>query len=69
MEMKDRFSDTESLRATFNMFDKDGDGKITAKELQDLLGSSEQYKNKPDMFWDEMIREVDLNGDGEVDQS
>jgi Ca2+-binding EF-hand superfamily protein len=67
MEMKDRFSDNDSLRATFSMFDKDGDGKITAKELKDLLGSSEQYKNKPEKFWDDMIREVDLNGDGEVD--
>lgn len=26
----------------------------------------ETYKNKDDDFWDEMIAEVDTNGDGEV---
>lgn len=67
MEMKGRFNDHDSLRATFNMFDRDGDGKITAKELKEMLGSNEKYKNMPENFWADIIREVDTNGDGEVD--
>ena len=67
MDMKSRLVGEDNLRAVFAMFDKDGDGKITANELKQLLGSSDQFKNKPEKFWDDMIKEVDLNGDGEVD--
>lgn len=66
MDMKSRLVGEDNLRAVFAMFDKDGDGKITANELKQLLGSSDQFKNKPEKFWDDMIKEVDLNGDGEV---
>jgi Ca2+-binding EF-hand superfamily protein len=66
MDMKSRLVGEDNLRAVFAMFDKDGDGKITANELKQLLGTSEQFKNKPEKFWDDMIKEVDLNGDGEV---
>lgn len=66
MDMKSRLVGEDNLRTVFAMFDKDGDGKITASELKQLLGSSEQFKNKPEKFWDDMIKEVDLNGDGEV---
>ena len=66
MDLKTRLVGEDNLRALFAMFDKDGDGKITANELKQLLGSSDQFKNKSEAFWDDMIKEVDLNGDGEV---
>ena len=67
--MKQQFKGEVSLKSTFALFDKDKDGKITAKELKEMLGSQEQFKNKPQSFWDEIIKEVDLNGDGEVSKS
>lgn len=48
------------------MLDKDKDGKITARELKEILGSQEQFKNTPEGYWEDLIKEVDLNGDGEV---
>ena len=57
----------EKLRHAFEVFDKDGDGKINAKELKDVLGKHEGYLNKPEEFWQELINECDENGDGEID--
>jgi len=56
----------EKLWACFKMFDKDGSGKISAEELKEALGTDETYKH--DMtYWEQMIKEADLNGDGEID--
>lgn len=55
-----------ALKKAFKTFDKNGDGKITADELKEILGTNKHFKDKPMSFWEDMINEVDVNGDGEV---
>lgn len=53
----------DKLRTAFNIFDRDGGGTISAKELKEVLGVG---KNIDEKVWNEIILEVDINGDGEV---
>jgi calcium-dependent protein kinase len=53
----------EKLKAAFNLFDRDGGGTISAKELKEVLGVG---KNIDEKIWNELIQEVDGNGDGEI---
>jgi Ca2+-binding EF-hand superfamily protein len=55
------------LRAAFKMFDKDGSGKIDASEIGALL-SGEEFRDVYTLAQlQAAIREVDENGDGEID--
>mmetsp|Transcript_34183 Transcript_34183/g.59790 ORF Transcript_34183/g.59790 Transcript_34183/m.59790 type:complete len:487 (-) Transcript_34183:4193-5653(-) len=54
----------KNLEAAFSAFDQDKSGKITLDELKVLLGSGFESKNT---MWEELIQEVDLDGDGEID--
>ena len=54
-----------NLDAAFKAFDADGSGKISAQELKDILGGLEGESNEN--MWQELIQEVDQNGDGEID--
>lgn len=58
----------EKLWSAFKMFDKDGNGKISAIELRDVLGADDQFKTDLKTY-EQMIKEADLNGDGEIDYS
>ncbi len=49
------------------MFDKDGDGFIDALELRHLLTNLGEKLTDKEV--DEMIREVDVDGDGKVNYS
>jgi calcium-dependent protein kinase len=53
----------EKLVAAFALFDKDGSGSISANEIRDVLGVG---KNIDEKVWNEIITEVDGNGDGEI---
>ena len=64
----------EKLLQAFRMFDLDCSGTISKQELKEVLGSifisnleEEQYRNQDDQFWDNLIKEADKNGDGEID--
>jgi Ca2+-binding EF-hand superfamily protein len=61
------FLKDQYLRTAFKMFDKDNSGKIDASEIGALL-SGEEFK---DLYTKEQlegaIKEVDENGDGEID--
>ncbi|XP_056265409.1 calcium-binding protein 2a [Pseudoliparis swirei] len=56
----------KELRDAFKEFDSDGDGQISLGELREAMKKlmGEQLKHRE---IDEILRDVDLNGDGEVD--
>lgn len=56
----------QRLEAAFKTFDIDNSGAIDADELKVVLG---KYHNYDDSFWQELIKECDLNGDGVIDLS
>lgn len=45
------------------MFDKDSSGTISANEIRDVLGVG---KNIDEKVWNQIVMEVDVNGDGEI---
>ena len=53
------------LKEAFSLFDKDGDGSITAKELGTVLRSLGQKPTEAEL--QDMINEVDADGNGTLD--
>jgi calcium-dependent protein kinase len=54
---------TERLKAAFRMFDKDGNGSLSPDEIKEVL-CFDSSVNPSDV--DQIIKEVDQNGDGEI---
>ena len=46
------------------MFDKDGSGMISATELKQTFG---QNQDIDESVWDELIKNADTDGNGEID--
>jgi len=63
---KERILTEKNLQAVFNMFDKDRSGKISIKEIRDILGGQGELKISNDV-WSHVVSEMDGNGDGEVE--
>jgi len=63
LDMK-KVLNANNLEMAFSMIDSDGSGKISAAELQKLLGSESLCD---DQVWKQIIGQVDQNGDGEID--
>ncbi|KAL3517893.1 hypothetical protein ACH5RR_020482 [Cinchona calisaya] len=57
--------DPGELRRVFQMFDRNGDGKITKKELSDSLENLGIYIPEKELV--QMIHKIDVNRDGYVD--
>jgi calmodulin len=55
----------KEYRDAFEMFDKDKDGTITAKELANVMRSLNQEPTEQEL--NDMINEVDIDGNGRVD--
>lgn len=55
----------KDLTEVFNIFDKNGDGKISQGELESVLRSIGE--NPTVMELDKMVKEVDADGDGYID--
>eukprot|EP01120_Amphizonella_sp_Union-15-10_P003703 TRINITY_DN14118_c0_g1_i1.p1 TRINITY_DN14118_c0_g1~~TRINITY_DN14118_c0_g1_i1.p1 ORF type:complete len:153 (-),score=43.97 TRINITY_DN14118_c0_g1_i1:118-576(-) len=53
------------FKEAFSLFDKDGDGAITKKELRTVLHSLGQNPTEEELS--EMIKEVDTDGNGAID--
>eukprot|EP00386_Alphamonas_edax_P006411 GDKI01020760.1.p2 GENE.GDKI01020760.1~~GDKI01020760.1.p2 ORF type:complete len:118 (+),score=47.81 GDKI01020760.1:1-354(+) len=65
-----QYMQEDVLWAAFRVFDLDGNGKITAEELSKVLGMDVVKDSLGSKGLEEirqMIREVDKNGDGEID--
>jgi len=56
----------KNLKEAFVLFDKDGDGKVSADELKETLGVGKKFGK--DSYWMEVISEVDTDNDGEISQ-
>mmetsp|Transcript_33829 Transcript_33829/g.32943 ORF Transcript_33829/g.32943 Transcript_33829/m.32943 type:complete len:178 (-) Transcript_33829:46-579(-) len=54
----------EKLKGAFELFDKDGSGSINANEIKEVLGIGKKFGDEK--IWNEIIMEVDVNGDGEI---
>lgn len=60
---KKKLLSNEKLETAFNLFDKDNSGSISADEIKDVLGVG---KNIDEKVWNDIVMEVDGNGDGEI---
>ena len=66
MSKKITTNDTEEeIRDAFRIFDKDGNGLISAHELRQIMMNLGEKVTDEEL--DEMMREADLNGDGQID--
>jgi len=53
----------DKLKAAFEMYDKDGSGSISTDEIKQVLGVGKDISEE---VWQQIVKEVDANGDGEV---
>ena len=56
---------TAEFKEAFTLFDKDGDGTISTKELETVMTSLGQKPTLAEL--EMMIKEVDIDGNGEID--
>jgi calmodulin len=61
--MKDTDSE-EEIKEAFKVFDKDGNGFISAAELRHVMTNLGEKLTEGEV--DEMIREADVDGDGQI---
>ena len=66
-EMADTLTDEQiaELKKVFALFDEDGDGKITTKELGTMMRSLGQNPTEAELR--DLINEVDADGNGTID--
>ena len=55
----------EEFRAAFNLFDKDGDGTVSASELQTVMKAMGKRVSREEV--EKMLAKVDKDGNGELD--
>lgn len=67
--MADQLSEEQiaEFKEAFSLFDKDGDGTITTKELGTVMRSLGQNPTESELT--DMVNEVDADGDGTIDFS
>ena len=48
----------------FKFYDKDGSGSISVDEIKQAIGVGKKVNEE---VWNQMVHEVDTNGDGAID--
>ena len=64
-QQESNMREVDELQEAFNVFDKDGDGTITASELERVMQALGENVSRATI--ELMISSVDVNGDGEID--
>lgn len=64
---KEKILTNQKIENCFILFDKDSDGKISAKELQEALAGKSSSSPESEQQWREIIAEIDKNKDGMID--
>ncbi|KAI8088533.1 hypothetical protein BDF21DRAFT_413444 [Thamnidium elegans] len=62
--LKSESDDTDDLQEAFKVFDADGNGVIDRDELHKVMSSLNETLTDHEL--DAMIREADINGDGQI---
>ena len=55
-----------NLQKAFKIFDQDGDGNISPEELKRVFGGGAVGFQQGENVWNEILREVDSNNDGQI---
>ncbi len=61
---KENILSEAKMKGAFNVFDKDQSGSISSEEVKAVLGVGKKFGDE--RIWDDIIKEVDVNGDGEI---
>lgn len=61
---KQRLLQEEKLKTAFSFYDADGSGSISTDEIKEVLGVGKQIS---EAVWLQVLKEVDSDGNGEVD--
>ncbi len=67
MMMKNKMQDNESedeIKEAFRVFDRDNNGFISASELRHVMTNLGEKLTDEEV--DEMVREADIDGDGQI---
>ncbi|XP_035681695.1 calmodulin-like [Branchiostoma floridae] len=64
VEQMENHSSEQEIAEAFRVFDKDGNGFISAEELRDIMKNLGEAMSVDDV--DEMIEAVDTDGDGQI---
>ena len=63
---KQKLISEPNLVKAFQIFDIDGDGQISPEELQKVFGSGASVSSKGTGVWQQIMAEVDADGDGKI---
>ncbi|KAL4464835.1 hypothetical protein ABPG74_011396 [Tetrahymena malaccensis] len=61
---KEQIITKDNLNKAFDLIDEDRNGFITKDELQRVIGGT----SLNDQVWEQMMKECDMNGDGQIDK-
>ena len=53
-----------NIKIAFEMFDRDGSGNVEVAEIAAILGEGLKCDKK---VWEEIVKEVDRDGNGKID--
>lgn len=67
IEASNRKNDKFDLKGTFEMYDKDGSGTISAEEFKEMLELLDIGSNISNEELSDLVKVFDLDGDGQVD--